>query len=145
MKTLVLRRQGMFPDQGMFGRQEIWSESNGILLNTHTVELPWRNNEPYVSCIPAGTYLLKKTMFYKPQRFGRKAYPCYQVLDVPGRTYIKFHRANTIRDLLGCIGQGDSWGRMAGLWAVQNSRATHELFMEAMAGDEEALLVVINP
>ena len=52
-----------------------------------TIELPWRNNEPSISCIPEGDYRLIKR--YSPHF---KAH--LQVWDVPGRDEILIHPAN---------------------------------------------------
>lgn len=64
-----------------------------------TIELPWKNNANDVSCIPEGTY--------KCARYRRKnGQVCWQLLKVPKRTAILVHVANTVNDLLGCIGIG---------------------------------------
>lgn len=76
--------------------------TNGILLFDgtelcRTVELPWKNNQPRVSCIPVGTYRLRK-------RFTERFSHHFEVMDVPDRKYILFHAANDAgRELRGCI------------------------------------------
>ena len=68
---------------------------NGIFV-CHTLELPWKDNKRYVSCIPEGTYeVQKRSDSYK-----------YRVKDVPGRTAIDIHVANSHVDIEGCIGLG---------------------------------------
>ena len=66
-----------------------------------TVERPWLDNKPFVSCIPTGTYTVKK-------RDGSNQdlkYPdAWEVLDVKHRWGILFHVANTPIDVVGCIG-----------------------------------------
>lgn len=52
-----------------------------------TLELPFRDNLPQVSSIPAGAYLCK---WIKSLKFGWT----YQVLDVPNRGNILFHSGN---------------------------------------------------
>ena len=62
-----------------------------------TIELPWRFNEPQVSCIPEGHYPLVK-------RTNRKHGHHLMVCDVPGRSLILIHPANDARkELKGCI------------------------------------------
>lgn len=62
-----------------------------------TIELPWRNNEKRVSCIPEGNYVLKK-------RFSAKFKWHLEVIGVSGRSLILFHPANNAqRELHGCI------------------------------------------
>lgn len=62
----------------------------------HTLELPWKNNEPRVSCIPAGRYEVVK-------RHSPKYGDHFHVLNVPNRSYILIHAGNYNRDTLGCI------------------------------------------
>ncbi|MBL7742860.1 MAG: hypothetical protein JNN00_05220, partial [Chitinophagaceae bacterium] len=52
-----------------------------------TIELPWKDNAPQVSCIPEGIYELRKR--YTP-RFGKH----FILLNVPQRSYILLHAAN---------------------------------------------------
>ncbi len=66
-------------------------------LITYTIELPWKNNQARVSCIPEGRYELVKRWSLK---FGRHL----QVMNVSGREYILIHPANeALRELKGCI------------------------------------------
>lgn len=63
----------------------------------NTIELPWRNNESRVSCIPEGKYLLEK-------RFSKKFQWHIEISDVPNRRAILFHPANNaLKELHGCI------------------------------------------
>jgi hypothetical protein len=62
-----------------------------------TIELPWKENQQRISCIPEGRYELKKR--YTP-RFG------YHLLvrDVPGRSNILIHAFNNaLEESKGCI------------------------------------------
>lgn len=63
----------------------------------HTIELPWRNNLPRLSCIPEGRYALLKRRYTKHgEQIGIPA--------VLGREAILIHAANdAMRDLQGCI------------------------------------------
>lgn len=63
-----------------------------------TIELPWKDNKPFVSCIPEDTYLVAKT--HSP-RFGEDT---FEVIGVKGRSGIRFHIANfALKELEGCI------------------------------------------
>lgn len=63
----------------------------------YTIELPWRNNEVNRSCIPEGTYVLRR-------RYSKKFRWHIEIKDVPGRSYILIHPANhAARELKGCI------------------------------------------
>ncbi|QBO58509.1 DUF5675 family protein [Chryseobacterium salivictor] len=76
--------------------------TNGILLFNgtelcKTVELPWKNNQPRVSCIPQGNYRLRK-------RCSPKFKSHFEVMEVKDRKYILFHAANDAgKELRGCI------------------------------------------
>ena len=63
----------------------------------YTIELPWKNNETKVSCIPDGKYFIKK-------RYSRKFQWHLEVIDVKNRKFILFHPANNaLKELNGCI------------------------------------------
>jgi len=63
----------------------------------YTIELPWKNNEPNVSCIEEGTYLLNRCY---SEKFG-----WHLILkDVRDRKFILIHPANNaLEELRGCI------------------------------------------
>jgi hypothetical protein len=66
-----------------------------ILCNT--IELPWRQNETKVSCIPEGEYFIEK-------RYSKKFQWHLEVMDVKNRSLILFHPANNaLLELKGCI------------------------------------------
>ena len=72
----------------------------GVVLDPYmepicqTLELPWRDNRPQLSCIPEGNYVIE-LLTNRPQRV--------YVADVPGRIGIGFHPGNVLKDTLGCI------------------------------------------
>ncbi len=76
--------------------------TNGdLLLNgdkiCSTIELPWKENKSQVSCIPEGSYELKKR--YTP-RFGKH----FILMNVPDRSFILLHAANdALKEIKGCI------------------------------------------
>ena len=65
-----------------------------------TLELPWRDNQRSVSCIPAGEY---KVRFRYPRESASRDYLHLLIKDVPNRDYILFHRGNTAKDSRGCV------------------------------------------
>lgn len=108
---------------GTFGRLMIPAPGDPD-VSLFTVERPWRNNEPFESCIPAGVYELA------PRRYNRGGYDAIEVLDVPDRTHVLIHVANTMNDVQGCIGPGLGLGFVADHWAVTNSRSAFNRTME---------------
>jgi hypothetical protein len=135
---LVKLERWAYTKDGVFGTLHVED------LELFTVERPWRDNIPRESAIPIGEYRIVLG------RYNRGGYPAYELLDVPGRSLIKIHRANTMDDLLGCIGLGTDTGYMAHppekpkRWAVMHSRKALHLFMERMDGVQEATLVIVN-
>ena len=140
MLDIYLKRFAYTP-MGCFGRLTIPAAS----FSCFTVERPWADNQPYLSCIPEGTYSLKKRQSKVVKRSTGGAFTeGFEVTQVPDRTYIMLHPANTMQDLEGCIGLGDALGWVSGLWAVTNSRNTFARFMKLTA-QAEAWTLHITP
>ncbi len=71
-----------------------------------TLELPWKDNENRVSCIPPGTYNLK----HRPaSASGTYDYDHFHVQQVPGRSWILIHAGNLYSHILGCVLVGDEF------------------------------------
>lgn len=76
--------------------------TNGTLFASdkficHTIELPWKDNQRSISCIPEGNYeLLSRTS----EKFNKH----FILKDVENRSLILIHPANNAkRELRGCI------------------------------------------
>lgn len=126
------------PDVIVLTRRYFDNCTRGVLTfpdgyELYTIENPWKQNKTYVSCIPEGTYDLAMRVSPVVQRTSRGRYEeGWEVIDVPDRTYIMFHIANTADDVEGCIGVGISEGRLAGKRAVLKSRVGFNKFMNKM-------------
>ena len=70
-------------------------------FSCYTLELPWKENFPNVSCIPAGIYRVRK--YHSPTKGWVLLF-----IDVFGRTFIEIHRGNFTREIRGCILVGKS-------------------------------------
>ena len=70
-----------------------------------TLELPYRDNQRSISCIPQGEY---KVRLRYPRESATRDYLHLLVQGVKDRSYILFHRGNSAKDTRGCIlvGQG---------------------------------------
>ena len=89
---IVIKRD--YHTKGTNGVLTIYGEGPPLC---YTIELPWRNNEPKLSCIPAGVYTVTK-------RYSQKFKWHLHLQDVPGRSYILIHPANNAEiELQGCI------------------------------------------
>jgi hypothetical protein len=63
----------------------------------NTIELPWKQNETRVSCIPEGKYFIRK-------RYSAKFKWHMELVGIKNRSLILFHPANNaLRELNGCI------------------------------------------
>ncbi len=117
--------------QGTFGRMTFRD------FECYTVERPWENNEPNVSCIPCGLFELK------PTRYNRGGYDTLEII-VPGRTLIKIHIGNTIGDSLGCPLVGAWLGYTSDMWAVIDSTRAFGEFEEYVMPSAPAAVSVSN-
>lgn len=77
------------------------------VVQCKTMELPWRDNQRSISCIPEGVYYVIK----QPPKDDRP-YPYFRFLSVPGRSGILIHRISYVSGLKGCIGVGKEFKDM---------------------------------
>lgn len=109
-----------YTDLGTWGRMTVAD------VTLYTVERPWLNNQPNVSCIPQGVYTCRPRRYYK----GR--YPAIEITGVPHRSHILFHKANWPHQVKGCIAPVSDLGVIKGklLWAGLASKPAFDLLME---------------
>lgn len=120
----------------------------------YTLELPWRNNLPRISCIPAGTYIVTlnpTAHLWSPRSDGK----IFQIMDVPGRSECKIHAGNFAgnedlgykSDFLGCVGIGSGFTTVTPVdhsmpqTCLMHSRNSLSHFMSLM-GDTDFQLVI---
>jgi hypothetical protein len=94
--------QRTYKTTSTIGEGTVYDDSNEPVFTFKSLELPWKDNERKVSCIPEGDYLVEKM----PPTQKRK-YQYFWVKDVPGRDSILFHPGNYTRQILGCILPGE--------------------------------------
>lgn len=129
MKFSILQRYKT-SDQGTFGTLNIGTS------NFATGELPWRDNQPGKSCIPAGMYIANP---FNSLTHG----PCYKLTNVPGRTDVELHVGNFCgntdegykSDVLGCIILGNVCTILEGQLAVADSVIAYKRFLSVLGGD----------
>ena len=88
-----------------------------------TLELPWKDNQRSVSCIPAGQY---KVRLRTARESATRDYLHLLVEEVPNRDYILFHIGNAAKDTRGCVLVGIGTEQDF----VKNSRLAMELLMK---------------
>lgn len=119
-------------EAGTFGALTVDGEAFCV-----TLELPDRDNQRLISCIPEGQYSC--------QRYRSAKYPdTFQVHGVPNRSSILFHAGNTTDDTKGCILLAQYFGKVRNpeRRAVLNSGSTFKSFMERVGNIQEFTLTI---
>ncbi len=103
-----------------------------------TAELPWKDNQVGVSCIPKGTYECKRIISPK---FGET----FEIIDVPGRTHILFHKGNNPpADSKGCILIAEEFGTLNGEAAILASGRGFAEFLQKVKNLDSFILNIIS-
>ena len=101
LPVLRLTRMEQTPD-GVFGELTLPLPWPKLV----TCEDDWLDNQRGKSCIPAGIYLLHRTVYHKHN------YEVFEVTGVQGRDHILLHAGNTEEDTEGCILVGMRRGKI---------------------------------
>ncbi len=114
------------------------------LFQCQTLELPWKDNQRNISCIPEGTYPFIKRRagtFYERyrQRWGHEF--TIQVGDVPDRDFILVHIGNYLVDTRGCILVGNRF-RYKGRARVENSTQTYKRLYSVLTESDSGVIYV---
>ncbi|MCK9370974.1 DUF5675 family protein [Candidatus Dojkabacteria bacterium] len=108
-------------------------QAQGILnaggFSCKTLERPWKNNLPNISCIPKGVYNCKWSFSPKFLKYT------YEIQNVVGRSGIRIHSGNFFFDISGCVLLGDRYGDINadGRVDILNSRKTVKAFEKSMS------------
>lgn len=132
VNLLIIR--DTFTDKSTIGKLYV----NGELF-CDTLELPYKDNQRSISCIPDGEY---KVNLRTARESATRDYLHMIVEDVPNRSYILFHRGNKPSHTRGCILVGQS--RQQNF--VGNSTLAMDLLMKEVInlGGENIKLIIKN-
>ena len=132
VNLLIIR--DTFTDKSTIGKLYV----NGEIF-CDTLELPYRDNQRSISCIPDGQYKVRLRL---PRESATRDYLHLMVLDVPNRSYILFHRGNKPEHTRGCVLVGQS--RQQDF--VGNSTLAMDLLMKEIInlGGENINLIIKN-
>ena len=102
-----------------------------------TIELPWRNNERSISCIPEGKYFIKK-------RNSQKFKSHFILLGIPNRSLILIHPANNaMKELNGCIAPVTKHaGPGMGLYSRAAFLSLKSVLDKALEQNEEVVVII---
>ena len=111
-----------------------------------TLELPWYDNVPFISCVPQGQYYA-----YTDDSFHIGGLPVIKLINVPNRTGILIHVANYAGDtdagykseVKGCIAVGYGYDDDEKQRMVYDSRGAMEALLEVVK-DIDLFEVVIT-
>lgn len=111
--------------------------SREIIFQCKTLELPWKDNQRRISCIPEGNYQAIK---HRSPKFG----DTFWIQNVPNRSEILIHAGNYYRDTLGCILPGEEFKDVNkdGIRDVTNSKKTMQKLLELLP--ERVNIAIIN-
>lgn len=111
----------------------------------YTIEKPWKDNQPMVSCIPEGEYNLNPVASPK---FGDTYCLENKSLNVSlcgctKRTHILIHKANMESELLGCIAPVSSFGVLNGKaeWCGFSSGKAYNKLMDTLDGKYHTITI----
>lgn len=113
------------------------AQYNGKTSRFNTLELPNKQNQRNISCIPEGTYQVRYV--FKVLKFGW----IYEIQNVPNRSGILMHAGNYFYDSEGCIivGSGYSDINKDGAPDILNSRATLSAMVSFMNKQPFTLII----
>lgn len=110
-----------------------------------SLEPPWLNNEPRISCIPPGHYEMR------PWRSPLLKINTWRIENVKNRDGILFHPGNdgggSDSDTLGCILLGNSFQKVGGKdqkMGIASSKIAFQKFTETLKNTNLASLEIIN-
>jgi hypothetical protein len=74
----------------------------------------------------------------------KRQYEVFELMNVPDRTAIEIHIANTMNDVEGCIGVGKSFGLLGDLPEVMFSTPAFQEFMSYFIGEDQFTLRILQ-
>ena len=127
---LVEIKRTHFLENAILGEMLVTNEVGYHILKLKTLELPYRDNKPFESCIYEGVFDL---IFRISKKFKRH----FHIRKVKGRKRILIHKGNFPCDTKGCVLVGMVWDmRDKGKPAVRRSKKAMEQLLDTLGTDE---------
>ena len=138
-REYIIERYCDSQEMGVFGRLLVGGKQAAL-----TLEQNWRNNQPFISCVPAGRY---EVVSYESKKHGKTFALKNHEMGVgvfkgdSQRYAILIHPANTADQLHGCIALGTSEGAINGKWALLNSAKPTRDFIQALRQGDQITII----
>lgn len=138
VRKVVLTRYRHTED-ATYGDLHIYSDSRHLAYCS-ILELPWRDNKQNVSRVPSGKYTI---VLEWSNRFKMML---WEIKSVANRSECKFHSANFVNQLNGCMAFARAFSDIDGdgINDATYSRATMEKFHRAMHPVTQAQLTILD-
>jgi hypothetical protein len=136
MKILIERID--YGDKQTIGKLYLLNSLNEVISEFWSLELPNKDNQRRISCIPEGVYKARK---HNSPKHGLSLW----LQDVPNRSEILIHKGNYHTDILGCIIIGSDLADINkdGYLDVTNSKNSIKKLM-SMLEDVDGIMIDIK-
>jgi hypothetical protein len=138
LKVLLVRH--LMNERETLGKMHIINDQGKIQKSVCTLELPWRDNQRMISCVPEGEYPL--ILEWSP-RFQTKL---WTLTNVPNRSGIRIHVGNFTSQINGCILPGTHFIDLNrdGIMDVASSRLALNRFHNTLNFIDKTTIKIIN-
>lgn len=138
MKFLVIRHK--MTDKETLGRMYIIDDTGKAAAILCTLELPWRDNQRQISCVPEGEYEVSLSW---SRKFNMNL---YVLSGVPNRSGIMIHSGNHTSQIEGCILVGLNFADINadGITDVIESRKALNKVHTALNGVKKTTIKIVN-
>lgn len=132
VKAYLLRQYFKDHTTGVFTAID---DAGNLLFSCCVLELPWKDNQRKISCIPEGEFVVHR-------RWTKRFKWHYHIEEVPDRTYILQHPGNYTSDIEGCQLPGEKFANLNGdkIPDILNTRATLDKMLVKL-GNEYTLFI----
>ena len=111
-------------------------------LKLYTIERPWLNNEPFVSCVPEGVYTLEYHRYKgKLDTWALVGDTVSHFPSDKARNLILIHPANKVHELQGCIATGTD--KKSGEGRMVKSLDAHRKLMNVILSKNVDTITII--
>ncbi len=114
-------------------------------LTLATIERPWLQNKPFVSCVPEGDYkVIRDTRPNRGPTFCliNHNLDVYRYPEYRKRDSILIHVGNWVKDIEGCIAPGRMFAILGGENAVAQSVVAWRMLNKYVGKDQEFKLII---